>query len=187
MLMSVLVIVFSYPNFFMIKPIICQYKIDDLPPLWLCVDKVCAEEPWMATKRFEPDQKWMHALTKPECQAHLLLVAKIMSDIVGWCRLFPHQCLDVPKKFVLGIGLNRGWQNKGIGSCLLSEARRWAIDKNYDEIILYVSERNRIAHHFYKKNGFLDLEKQNTEIKMGMSFHNQQILSEVSFSRSFDG
>lgn len=132
------------------NPLIAQYRINDFSRLWYCVDKVCQDEPWMATKRFHPDQRWLRALMESECQSHLLLVANVSNDIVGWCRLFPCSTSTVD----LGIGILTKWQHMGIGSGLLLKAKKWASFQGFEEIVLFVSERNKVAIQFYLDNGF---------------------------------
>ena len=118
------------------------------------IDLVCAECEWMSTKRFVPTFQWLHAFSETKCQSHLLLAAGYAGELIGWCRLFPEECLEARMSVELGIGLLPDYRNQKIGSGLLELAFYWAKNSAVDRIDLSAHNGNRRALHLFEKFGF---------------------------------
>ena len=78
-------------------------------------------------------------------------VAKNKSGIVGYVGAI--NCLDSFE--IIGIGVKKNYQNKGIGGELLKSLIDKAKETNVDKIFLEVDEKNLSAQNFYKKNNFI--------------------------------
>ena len=137
------------------------YQRMDRSGLVQVIDAVCAEG-MMRTRRFEPTSVWQHALEKPGCPCHLLLVASSDEQIVGWCRLFP---AGENGRFELGIGVLYGHRSRGVGSALLASALAWA-DKREAEVVLSTRSDNFSATRVFKRHGFCATGRRNELLTM---------------------
>lgn len=136
--------------------VIRPYVAVDCTSLIAAIDQVCADTHFMATRRFEPTPAWDHALRQPTCPCHLLLVAAIGSQVIGWCRLFP--TMDVGSPAVdLGIGVLAPARGRGIGSALLRRAQGWAWSQGLSAITLTTHPDNGGAIRFFRRCGFAPL------------------------------
>lgn len=130
------------------------YEPKDRLQIIQVIDFLCAENNWMSTEKFIPTLQWLHAFSETECKLHFLLVAEYKGELVGWCRLFPEQCMHAEKQGELGIGLLSNYRNQKIGSSLLELAFKWAHNLGMKQIDLSVHNANRRAQHLFTKFGF---------------------------------
>jgi GNAT superfamily N-acetyltransferase len=150
------------------------FRTEDRGSLARAIDAVCGESRWMQTARFEPTPAWQHALQKPGCGSHLLLVAEARSEVVGWCRLFPVHCPD--SQFVgdrgialheqgleLGIGLLPAFRRQGLGCELVESALGWARAAALPAIYLTTRRGNVRALGLFARCGFVDTSKAGDE------------------------
>jgi RimJ/RimL family protein N-acetyltransferase len=105
----------------------------------------------MFTRRFEPTPAWTHALAKPDCTCHLLLVAEDIC-IFGWCRLLPES--GTFQSLELGIGLLPEYRRHGIGTTLVQSSIAWASLAGYRRVTLGVHPNNFYARHVFERCGF---------------------------------
>lgn len=131
------------------------FESKDKDKLTEVIDSVCAECKWMSTKRFEPTAQWQHSLSVLDCQAHTLFVVEEKNDVIGWCRIFPENCLVPLSRGELGIGLVLAYRNKKFGQQILETAFSWALKKGLKQIDLTVNKGNKIAFHLFNKFGFV--------------------------------
>jgi RimJ/RimL family protein N-acetyltransferase len=123
----------------------------DIMGLTAVLNTVCAEG-MMRTPRFEPTPAWEHALARPDCPCHLLLVATDGANIVGWCRLFP---TDANGEAELGIGLLAPTRGHGLGTQMLLEAIAWAHERRLARLVLTTRADNHQALRLFTKHGFV--------------------------------
>jgi len=129
---------------FQVRP----FQFDDRPVLTAVVDSVCAEG-MMRTPRFEPTPAWEHALARPDCPCHLLLVAVEAATIAGWCRLFPTD----EEALELGIGVLGPYRRRGLGRALLDAALEWASARGMP-VVLETRTDNASAIRLFTRYGF---------------------------------
>jgi ribosomal protein S18 acetylase RimI-like enzyme len=129
---------------FQVRP----FQFDDRPVLTAVVDSVCAGG-MMRTPRFEPTPAWEHALARPDCPCHLLLVAVEGATVVGWCRLFPTD----EGALELGIGVVASHRRRGIGRALLDAALEWASARGMP-VVLETRTDNAPAIRLFTRSGF---------------------------------
>jgi RimJ/RimL family protein N-acetyltransferase len=135
------------------------------------IDEVCGESEFMATARFSPTPDWVRALQEPEGKDYRLIVAKIQGETVGWCRLFP---TGTKGEAELGIGVDKAWRNQGIGTAMMTEAVRWAKERDHLRLVLYSHHENFIAHHLFGNFSFrLSLISQST-LKMQLDLDQEE-------------
>jgi len=103
----------------------------------------------MRTPRFEPTPAWEHALARPDCPCHLLLVAEEGANVVGWCRLFPTD----EGALELGIGVLGPYRRRGIGRALLGAALEWASARGMP-VVLETRTDNAPAIRLFTGSGF---------------------------------
>jgi RimJ/RimL family protein N-acetyltransferase len=132
------------------KPQFCHFSPPDRPGLIKAIDAVCGEERWMRTPRFQPTPTWAHALDEPGCPHHLLLVAKDMDHVIGWCRLFPQDASAA----TLGVGLLALYRDQGIGTGLVHQALQWAWSTGLERVGLTTRTDNARAIRVFTRCGF---------------------------------
>jgi len=130
------------------------------------IDLVCAECEWMTTNKFIPTFQWLHAFSETKCRFHLLLTADYAGELIGWCRLFPEECLGSGKPVELGIGLLSDFRNQKIGSRLLELAFNWAKNSGVERIDLSAHNDNRRALHLFEKFGFKSVSIERNRLLM---------------------
>jgi putative acetyltransferase len=141
------------------------YRPDDRISLQEAINSICAEG-IMATASFQPTPAWEHALARPECPHHLLLVAEAAGEIVGWCRLFPEGLCDSPAVLELGIGVTSPWRGQGIGNALIRHALEWAAEKGVSRIVLTTRTDNEPARCLFARYGFYPTRTQDHWLEM---------------------
>ncbi len=143
-----------------------SYVLQDQASLVSVIDRVCAECPWMITRRFEPTPAWAHALADPGCTHHLLLVAE-QRQILGWCRLLAED--ESSESIDLGIGLLPEYRQRGIGPALIQSALNWAVLAGYRCVTLNVHPDNDRARHVFERCGFQYRVKTPNQLTMARS------------------
>ncbi|WP_409369653.1 GNAT family N-acetyltransferase [Lysinibacillus sp. 38-6] len=93
-------------------------------------------------------------------QASDILLAKVHNEIVGFLLIQemttpPYACIVKHKyAFIVDIIVGSQYQSQGIGSALLSEAKKWAENRQLDYLELNVLAENGGAFTLYEKQGF---------------------------------
>ncbi|MET4563040.1 ribosomal protein S18 acetylase RimI-like enzyme [Lysinibacillus parviboronicapiens] len=91
-----------------------------------------------------------------------ILIADINNRVVGFLLIQesttpPYSCLiDHNYAFIIDVIVGSQYQNHGIGSALLLEAKKWAEKRNLDYLELNVLSENTGAIALYEKHGFKD-------------------------------
>src|SRR5882762_184451 len=85
-------------------------------------------------------------------------VALFENEVVGTIALvdFTSDQAALRKMFVHRD--HRG-KEKGVGQQLLDELKSWCKQKKVNKIFLGTFESMQAAHHFYRKNGFMEIQK----------------------------
>ncbi len=99
------------------------------------------------------------------------LIAQYGDNLIGavWGRVFT----DDKKGYgfidrhtsEIGMALKRGFRNRGVGTCLLSEFFKLAVEKGYKALSLSVDKQNR-AREFYRRMGFVVVDEAETAYTM---------------------
>lgn len=91
-----------------------------------------------------------------------ILIATFENEVVGFLLIQetttpPYTCLVEHKyAFIVDVIVGKHYQNKGIGSALLDEAKKWAAYRHLDYLELNVLTENKGAKSLYEKQGFKD-------------------------------
>lgn len=92
-----------------------------------------------------------------------ILIAEINMHLAGFLLVLEtitpsYSCLVQHKyAFITDVIVGKSYQNQGIGSALLLEAKNWAQDRNLDYLELSVLTENTGAISLYEKHGFKDM------------------------------
>ncbi|MEK5332624.1 GNAT family N-acetyltransferase [Lysinibacillus sp. FSL W8-0992] len=92
-----------------------------------------------------------------------ILIADIDNRTVGFLLIQetttpPYSCIvEHQYAFIVDIIVGSHYQNQGIGSTLLSEAKKWAKNRQLDYLELNVLTENIGPITLYEKQGFLDM------------------------------
>ena len=127
------------------------------------INSVCANSLWMSD-HYEATPDWEHALNDDNCPHHLLSVAKIEGQIIGWCKLFP--IADNPGALELGIGVLPPYQRQGVGTALLAKALDWAKTKRATKITLIAHADNVPARRLFERFSFVVRERRKVWLRM---------------------
>lgn len=116
------------------------------------INAVCAEGEFFSTPHYIPDAQWETVLHHPEtAPIHLLYVAECDGVIIGEAQILPGE--DQHDEGEIGIGIQKDYRDRGIGSKLLAQLLKDA-NLHYNKIILYVLATNERAIHLFEKYGF---------------------------------
>lgn len=94
-----------------------------------------------------------------------LFIAEIKSEIVGLAECYTSYSLNNPifkkRKWIQlnFIVVKQEYQMLNIGSLLLEKVKKWAKEREINEIELNVFSFNKSAIEFYNKKGFRDISK----------------------------
>lgn len=104
-------------------------------------------------------EKTLEALLRDDTQ--LVIVAVSENIVIGYIHAADYRLLyATPSKNILGIAVHSHYRNKGIGSALLAEVERWAIDSGCSSVRLASGVERESAHNFYKKRGYIFIKQQ---------------------------
>jgi len=107
-----------------------------------------------------------------------LLVAIVDGQIVGNIDIYGSQRKRLFHTAGIGMGIHNNWQNKGIGSLLMTYAVKWANKNEHLKLItLEVYETNLAAIHMYKKYNFKE-----TGIIKNFFFQDDQYIDNISMA-----
>jgi ribosomal protein S18 acetylase RimI-like enzyme len=90
------------------------------------------------------------------------LLAVVDNDIIGFSLLFSKETADisllVPCKYayIQDFVVAEKYRNKGIGSVLMEESKRWAKERRMDYLRLSVIPANKDAQRFYARHGLTE-------------------------------
>jgi len=87
-----------------------------------------------------------------------VIVAEQEGDVLGWASInqYSSRCAYTGVGD-LSIYIARNYRGKGVGSLLLKEMEKVAIETGFYKIILFTFPFNEIGQALYKKNGFQEV------------------------------
>lgn len=85
----------------------------------------------------------------------ILLLAEHEGKLIGNIDLTGNQRRKLYHTGVIGMGVDKDWRGKGVGSVLMEEMIRWAEDNSYLKVLwLQVYDNNKAGIGLYTKMGF---------------------------------
>lgn len=86
--------------------------------------------------------------------AKTIIVKNEKNEISGFCSFY---CNDINKHlgYITLIAVEEKYKSQGIGSCLIKNAEKSAINNKMKFMKLEVNKNNKIAISFYNKNGYV--------------------------------
>lgn len=89
---------------------------------------------------------------------YAVIIAEKENEIVGWTSLNPYsnRCAYAGVAD-LSIYIRRDHRGKGVGSLLLKEIERTAIQNGFDKIVLFTFPFNNLGQSLYKKSGYREV------------------------------
>ena len=95
-----------------------------------------------------------------------IFVACVEDRVVGYIQISDYECLyNDPLKNIMGLAVDRDFQNRGIGRALLSKAEEWARDQGSTGLRLNSGMERKEAHGFYEHCGYKNRKEQKNYIK----------------------
>ncbi len=146
---------------------VTPFQVADAGQLAELIDSVCADTLWMQTTRFEPTPAWQYALENEHCAHHLLALARVEHQVIGWCRLFPAASFQ-PGSVELGIGVLKPYRHQGVGTSMMAYAIAWTKTRSLSEIILTTQVQNVPAIGLFEKFGFWESGREGELLRMGL-------------------
>ena len=159
-----------------IKP----FQMTDTQALINVIDEVCADTLWMKTIRFEPTPAWQRALENEDCPHHLLAVAYLDCQIIGWCRLFPTNGSQAGP-VELGIGVLKPYRQRGVGTSMMGYVIDWAKAKSISEIVLTTHVHNRPALGLFEKFRFYGEAREGQLLRMRLERNAMNVLGRYGY------
>jgi len=97
---------------------------------------------------------------------HLVLVAELDDDVVGWLHAFVKYSLDAgPRAEIGGLVVDESHRGLGLGKRLMGEAEDWARSRALEGIYLRSNVIREAAHAFYEAIGFRRIKSQHCFLK----------------------
>lgn len=107
----------------------------------------------------------------------LWVVAEQDGSIVGAVMFSTGATRRTAHRGTLGIGLERAWRGKGLGSLLMQRLLDWAVEEpSVEKVTLAVFASNEAALRLYRKCGFVEEGRRPREFKMGPGWYVDDIL-----------
>lgn len=91
------------------------------------------------------------------------VVCRDGKDVKGFAAFYKN--VDAKQLYVTLICVDKQFQGQGLGSKMF-EVLESLKSEGFDTIALEVVKTNRIAYHFYKKHGFVELEDRGEKFLM---------------------
>lgn len=86
----------------------------------------------------------------------IFVAASATGEVIGWIHVSVCKLLVEPVQAqILGLVVHQDYRSKGIGSMLLWEVEKWALERRLDLIQVRSNIVRKDAHRFYHKIGFL--------------------------------
>lgn len=96
-----------------------------------------------------------------------VFVAECLGRVVGWIAVsIQSQFVTGRDALIEGFVVDESLRSRGIGTVLLEEAERWAIERRCAAIRVQSNVIRESAHRFYERNGFAHLKTQHHLIKL---------------------
>jgi GNAT superfamily N-acetyltransferase len=86
---------------------------------------------------------------------HVVLVATKGGRVVGWLHAFHAlSVLHGERVEIAGLAVAGDHQGQGVGTVLITQAERWALDRGVPTIRLLSGSERAAAHEFYRRRGY---------------------------------
>ncbi|WP_246943713.1 arsinothricin resistance N-acetyltransferase ArsN1 family A [Bacillus pinisoli] len=87
-----------------------------------------------------------------------IIVAELDEEIVGFASLNPYNARDAYKGVAdLSVYISRQARGKGVGTLLLDEIEKIAINHHFHKIVLFTFPFNELGQGLYRKKGFREV------------------------------
>jgi ribosomal-protein-alanine N-acetyltransferase len=104
------------------------------------IEDLTFSRPWSA-------QSFLDSLKNPNT---IYLIAKEGGEIVGYIGIW----ISFGEGEITNVAVSPDWRGKGIGSALLSEARKVSLAEGVEALVLEVRVSTHAAVRLYEKHGF---------------------------------
>jgi GNAT superfamily N-acetyltransferase len=90
---------------------------------------------------------------------HIVLVATNREHVVGWLHAFHGlSVLHGDRVEIAGLAVAGDHQGQGVGTVLITQLERWALDRGVPTIRLLSGSERTAAHQFYRHRGYRHLK-----------------------------
>lgn len=115
-------------------------------------DRIATLEVELKTTEFMKDWFYSHG------ERYSILVAEKNSEIVGWASLNPYS----PRSAYSGVAdlsvyIARDFRGKGVGTILLQEIEKRAVENDFHKIVLFTFPFNQLGQTLYNKVGYQEV------------------------------
>lgn len=83
-----------------------------------------------------------------------ILIVEDGATLVGWIGAFGERYQRISHSVLVGVGVRKTYQGKGIGTWLFEELEKWAWDRQIRRLELLVATKNKAGSKLYRKMGF---------------------------------
>jgi ribosomal protein S18 acetylase RimI-like enzyme len=142
-------------------------RLQDSPSFRAALDSVAKEREYLSLTRAFPPASTRKFVAANIRNRHSQFVAICGGKVVGWCDIIPRDRPSMKHVGVLGIGIVKGFRDRGLGTRLLAAAVTDARRKGLKKIELEVFADNRRAVALYRKAGFVREGLKKKAVRLG--------------------
>ncbi|MCQ9616916.1 ribosomal protein S18-alanine N-acetyltransferase [Paenalcaligenes niemegkensis] len=130
--------------------------------------------------KVQPEQPWSEANFRDSYMScYTMLVAEVNQQIVGYVVVLIAPDLGE----LLLIGVEPGYQSKGVGKALLNAIEHVLLSKGLDALMLEVRDSNLQARRFYETQGFISVGLRKNYYQCGESQREDALLLQKTLSQ----
>lgn len=111
---------------------------------------------------------------------YIVIVAEYNEEIIGWASLNSYSSRSAYDGVAdLSIYIKRSYRGKGVGSYLLKELERAAINNKFNKIVLFTFPFNEVGQGLYRKNGYREVGIFKNQGKLDGRFVDVMIMEKI--------
>ena len=140
--------------------------LEDIPQIEILYEELFLEMSKLQPKYIAPAKQDVKFLTSTISEEKSdIFVAEINNNIAGFLLIQelitpPYSCIVQHNyAYIMDVIVGRQYQSKGIGSLLLQEAKKWAVERKLVHLELSVLAENSGAFVLYEKHGYKETSR----------------------------
>lgn len=140
--------------------------LEDIPQIEILYEELFLEMSKLQPKYIAPAKQDVGFLTNTISEEKSdIIVVEIDNTIAGFLLIqelitAPYSCIVQHNyAYIMDVIVGGQYQGKGIGSLLLQEAKKWAVERKLDHLELSVLAENSGAFALYERHGYKEASR----------------------------